>query len=353
MSPRGRLRGHSTATAHEHGFAVAAALLTIAVAGTIAAAVVEITRLEVVLARQRRATLAALAAVDACAAQAVGSLAVGWEFDDVLHGGDGVPGTSDDGTLPLPADCTGTALVAPGPPAPPRMLLELEASRGGGRRRLDAVVRRHPRPGVPALVWATNPSRLGQVTGTLTLDGVDGARPDDAWSALAAPGDPVVLDAWMATQGAALAVTFDTGAPIWTPPPPLVELASRAGAAGGVPPAVGLVATGPAAAAITLAAGDVTITTPLIGTGILIVQGVLAVEAPLEFTGVVAATGGLRVEAGGALDVRGALWLGDGALEAVYVAGSAMVSASATALDGADALLPLPRRAHLASVRDF
>jgi hypothetical protein len=61
----------------------------------------------------------------------------------------------------------------------------------------------------------------------------------------------------------------------------------------------------------------------------------------------------LRVDGAGLLDVQGALWLGPDSPEALVIEGSASVAASAAALDEADALLPLPRQAKLASVRDF
>ncbi|HWP66403.1 MAG TPA: hypothetical protein VNO26_10865, partial [Candidatus Limnocylindria bacterium] len=62
---------------------------------------------------------------------------------------------------------------------------------------------------------------------------------------------------------------------------------------------------------------------------------------------------GLRVGATGTADVEGALWLGASALEALVVDGNASVVASAAALEAADALLALPRRPALGSVRDF
>ena len=79
----------------------------------------------------------------------------------------------------------------------------------------------------------------------------------------------------------------------------------------------------------------------------------LDIEAPFAFAGVVAATRGLQVGAAGIASVRGAVWLGTGALDALAIEGSASIVASAAALETADALLPLPRRAVLASVLDF
>src|SRR5207247_8924931 len=57
--------------------ALPAALATLAVSAALGAAVAELSRIEVVLAEQRRAASVALAACDACAAEAVAALPVG------------------------------------------------------------------------------------------------------------------------------------------------------------------------------------------------------------------------------------------------------------------------------------
>jgi hypothetical protein len=332
---------------------LAAALLAILVTGTIGTAMAELARLELVLATQRKQAAAALAAVDACAEAAVAGLPPGWDFTGVLQGDDGIVGTADDGLLPLAADCSGTARAAPGAAMPPRLVLELEATRRGGRRRMEAIVRRRADPGVPALVWLTDAAAAGRIAGRLALDGADPVRPLPPRSMLAAPGEPAGLDLWVAAQGAALSASGGTEAPIWAPEPPLAALRDRAASAGAVVPAVGLTATPPAAPRLILATGDLAITTPQYGAGILFVDGQLRLEAPLTFAGVVAATGGLRVEATGRLDLAGALWIGAEGVEGLAVDGDATIVASAAAVEAADALLALPRRARLASVRDF
>jgi hypothetical protein len=337
----------------ERGFAVAAALLTLLVASTIGTTMAELGRLEAVLARQRKATAAALAAVDACAENAVASLPAGWEFTDVVVGSDGVAGTADDGVLSLASDCTGTAHAAPGAATPARVLLEVEATRGHGRRRLEAVVRRHAEPGVPSLLWIADGANVGRVTGALMLDGIDGAGAASPRSMLAAPADPEALDAWIAAQGATVVTTGGTGAPIWAVPPPLAAFVARAAAGGALAPGAGLTTAPPAVPHVTLSAGDLVVTSPRFGAGVLIVDGVLRVEAEFAFAGVVAATGGLRVEPSGVMSVQGVLWLGADSADTLAVDGSASVVASAGALAVADALLPLPRRATVASVRDF
>ncbi len=152
--------------------ALPAALATLAVSAALGAAVAELARIEVVLAEQRRAASVALAACDACAAEAVAALPVGWDFDPLLAGPDGRTGTADDGVLATPAGCTASAGVAPGPADPPRALLRLEARAGGGRRALEALVGRDPAPGIPALLWL-GAAPGAAVSGTLALDGAD------------------------------------------------------------------------------------------------------------------------------------------------------------------------------------
>jgi len=349
-SHRASQRARHERARRERGFALAAALLGVVLAGTVAAALAELARLEVVLARLRRATVDALAAVDGCLHAAVAALPAGWDFDAVIVGADGTAGTADDGVVPLAAACSGVARAAPGPAAPPRILLALEASRGRGRRRLDALVGRTVQPGAGALVWLASPAGIGAVGGTFALDGNGPTRP---MASLAAPAEPAALDAWIAVQGSAVTVSSGTGAPIWAPPPPLQALAARAASAGAVSAAAGLVGAPPAPPAVILAPGDLHVDTPRAGAGVLVVDGVLRLQAPLEFTGVVAALGGLRVEATGSLDVHGALWLGDESIDPLVIDGTAAIHASAAALDVADSLLSLPRRARVASVMDF
>jgi hypothetical protein len=170
---------------------------------------------------------------------------------------------------------------------------------------------------------------------------------------LAAPGEPALLDAWVGAQGSAVVAAGGTEPPIWATAPPLADLVARAAAGGALSAAAGLVSSPPAVAQAMLSPGDLTVAVPSFGAGVLVVDGALRIEAPLTFTGVVAATGGVYVEATGAFVLQGALWLGAGGLEALVVEGSASMVASAAGLESADALLPLPRRARVASVRDF
>jgi hypothetical protein len=333
--------------------ALPAALATLAVSAALSAAVVELARIEVVLAQQRRAAGAALAACDACAAEIVAALPVGWDFTPVLAGPDGRSGTADDGALATPAGCTGSARAAPGPAVPPRALLRLEARAGGGRRALEALVGRDPAPGVPALLWlGATPG--ANVPGTFALDGADGdgASASD-WAGLAAPDDPDALDRWLAGEGARVTSSARTQPALRSPPPPLAALAERLRAAG-ARGAEALVPTGTPPPSLALVEGDLVVTDALSGAGLLFVAGLLDIRGALDFTGVVVAAGGLRVAGGGRFTVGGALWAGAPAPGGplLDVAGSLALRQQSGAIAAADRLLALPRRPVLLGVRD-
>jgi len=334
--------------------ALPAALAALAVGAALGAAVAELVRIEVVLAEKRRAAATALAASDACLAEAIAAVPPGWDFAALLAGPDGRSGSADDGALATPGGCAGTAGAAPGPSDPPRVLLRLEAVAGGGRRALEALVGRDPAPGVPALLWlgATPGADVG---GTLSLDGVDA---DDAsapaWAGLAAPDDPGALDRWLASQGAHLAASARTQAPLRSPPPPLAALAGRVRAAGPRGAESLVPADGPPPA-LALVEGDLVVSDALHGSGLLFVDGVLDIRGALDFTGVVVAAGGVRVADGGRLAIEGALWAGAPAAggSLLEVAGSLALRQQRTALAAADRLLPLPRRPRLLGLRDL
>src|SRR2546423_5067811 len=139
--------------------ALPAALATLAVSAALGAAVAELARIEVVLAEQRRAASVALAACDACAAEAIAALPVGWDFDPLLAGPDGRTGTADDGVLATPAGCTASAGVAPGPARTPRAPPRPQARAGGGGRAPPAPGRRRPAPRPPGAPLPRAPPR--------------------------------------------------------------------------------------------------------------------------------------------------------------------------------------------------
>jgi hypothetical protein len=216
-----------------------------------------------------------------------------------------------------------------------------------------AVVTRAATPGGDALLWLARDAPE-DVDGHVTLDGVDvdePARPPVA--SIAGPGLPETLDAWLAAQGSRVDVTVPGATPRFAPPPPLAEIDARAVAAGAAAGGT-FVPSGPAPPALTRIAADLVVDTPLRGAGMLVVQGRLDILSTFEFTGVVVAAGGVRVVDGASLVVRGALWMGpdDPADPMLDVAGYLTVGASAAAVDLADSLLPLPRRARIGGVSD-
>src|SRR5437870_7927874 len=122
------------------GSSLPAALAALAVSVSFTAALADLARTEVILARYRRAATAALAAADGCLAGLVAATPPGWDFDTVLAGPDGVAATADDGTLVAPAGCTAAARRPPGAATPARLLVTVAAAAAGGRLRLEAIV---------------------------------------------------------------------------------------------------------------------------------------------------------------------------------------------------------------------
>jgi hypothetical protein len=213
---------------------------------------------------------------------------------------------------------------------------------------LDATVRRTSEPGAGALLWLSTPPESGSITGTASLDGGD---PDTPLASVAAPADPETLDAWVGAEGTHLEISPLTLAPVFGPPPPLADLGARvlAGAhAGGE----ALVAGGAPPAAVIHVAGDLTVDDTRHGGGLLFVDGLLEVRGQLEFEGVVVATGGIHVASGASLTVAGGLWLGV-ASPTLAVEGGLVLRRAPDAVATADALLPLPHRASVASARDL
>jgi hypothetical protein len=330
-----------------------AALAAVAVSAALGAAVAELARIEVVLARNRRAAAAGLFAVDACVTEVIAAVPLGWDLGTLLAGPDGVPATADDGVLVPPPGCTGRARQAPGPAAPPRALLALEARAGGGRRRVDALVGLDTAPAVAALVWLAAPPAPDTIGGTVTLDGADDAQPAANWAGLAAPDEPERLDLWLAAAGDHVRLGARTEPALTAPPPPVSALGARVRAAN-PSGAEGLVPGAPPTR-LSHVAGDLVVTSWLGGAGLLFVDGSLDIQGGLDFTGVVVVSGGVRVATGGSLGVGGALWIGAPAAAgpSLVVDGGLAVRRDRNAIDTADRLLPLPRRAVLLGAKDL
>jgi hypothetical protein len=330
------------------GSVMLAALVVVAVAAAVSAALATLAHTELVLARSRDVAARAQSAVDGCLAAVVAGLPVGWDFDGPLAGPDAAPGTGDDGAVPTAAACAATLRRAPGPAAPPRVLAEVAGVAGAGQRRVRGVVARAASPAPPALLWLADAAALRPVGGRLALDGVDPGRPGTpAVAPVAAPVDASALDDWLAAQGERVSAA-PAGA-LYAPPPPIAQLADRLRAAGAATAGT-LVPSGAPPPARTWIAGDLAVASSATGRGLLLVDGVLDIAGTFEFNGVVVAAGGIRVAAGARLEVRGAAWLGPGAT--LVVEGDAAVRADGDALEAADGLLSLPRRAVLAGLHD-
>ncbi|HXJ36718.1 MAG TPA: hypothetical protein VMS22_22000 [Candidatus Eisenbacteria bacterium] len=326
------------------------ALVVLVIATVLSAGLAEVTRTELVIGRHRRVAAAALAAADACLARVVSVLPAGWDFRPALAGADGVLGTADDGAVPAPAGCT--ANLRPGPLDAARPTLDVAASAAGGARALRATMGRAAGIGAQSLVWITDPTRLGSVTGTLALDANDPARPDaPALAGIAGPADASVIDAWLvAVPGVSSAA--GTGAPLYAPAPPFAELEARMVALGAAP--IFVSSPPPAPATVTLASGDLVLDVGGAGAGVLVVQGRLDIRANFSFSGVVVAGGGLVVASGARFDLAGTLWLGAAAgAPALDVAGTVTVRHDVAALGAAEALVPLPRRARAVGMQDI
>jgi len=325
-----------------------AALVVVAVTAAVSAALATLAHSEIVLARNRDAAAQAQSAADGCLAAVVAGLPAGWDFDQALAGPDGMPGTTDDGFVPTPAGCSATLVPAPGPSLPPRVLADVTAVAGTGRRLVRGVVGRTSSPDPPALLWLAEAGSLGPIGGTLALDGTDPGRPSaPSVAPVAAPGDPAVVDGWLAAQGTR--VSTSSGTALHAPPPPVTQLSDRLIAAGAATAGT-LLPSGVPPLARTWSPGDLVVGGTARGQGVLLIGGLLDITGTFEFNGVVVASGGIRVAAGAQLEVRGAVWLGPGAT--LVVDGDAAVRADGSAMEAADGLLPLPRRSRLAGLRD-
>jgi hypothetical protein len=319
------------------------AIIVLLAGSVLAAAVADIARTELAITRDRRVLAHGLAAADRCLARIVASLPAGWDHAVALAGADGVVNTADDGVLVAPSGCSATLL--PGSLGALRPFLDVAAAVLGGRRRLRAIVGAAPRP-LPAVVWTSSGTALGFVTGRVDLNGLDAARPDlTALPAIASPDDPSLVDAWLAgTPGVTVG---GTTAPEYSPAPPFAALLARLRGQGAGPmfvPAPALPAAG-----LYAVAGDLTIASPGFGAGVLAVEGRLDIQADFAFSGIVAASGGVGVANGVTLRILGGLWAGTPALN---VAGELVVLHDAAAVDAADALFRLPRRALVAGLVD-
>jgi len=277
---------------HRGSTALPAALAAIAVSAALAAAIAELSRTELALARRRAAAATALAAADACLAEVVAALPPAWDFGALLAGPDGIAGTPDDGATTAPSGCVASARSAPGPVAPARVIVRIQADAGGGRRRIDAVVGLDPAPGVPALVWLGR-SPTEAIAGTVTLDGASDDPTAVDRAGFAAPDDPTLLDRWLAGQAGHVLPSARTADPITSAAPPFAALAARILAAG--PRGSEVLVSGTPSPALAYVGGDLAVTDARAGAGVLFIDGRLDITGRLDFTGLVIATAGIHV----------------------------------------------------------
>jgi hypothetical protein len=333
--------------------ALPAALIALTVSAALGAAVADLARIEVVLARHRRVAAALLAQADACVASVVADLRPGWDFAQLVLGPDGTGGTADDGAVRTPPGCTALAHAAPGPPAPPRVEITVAGVAGARLRSADVVVGRAPVPGPGALLWLAAPVVPGSVRGSLGLEGEDAAGPAADWAGIAAPQDPAALDAWVQAEMPHVSASPRTLPPVTSWPPPLADLATRVRAAS-TAGAEALVASGTPPFAVAWVPGDLVVTAPLSGAGCLFVEGALDIRGRLDFTGLVVASGGVAVVSGAELAVNGALWIGAPVPgPALSIEGTVTLRQSRPSIDAVDRLVPLPRRAVVLGLRDL
>lgn len=314
------------------------AVMLAAVLAAIAATIVSSAGVEATVTQRRRATVRGLAAVDGCLSQVVAARAAGWDFAADLVGPDGVAGTGDDGTIAAPSGCSVQATAAPA-----GMLLTVTAQLPDGARAVDAVLTRSLSPGVSTPLWATGLPALTGVDGPSTLD----APATPAVPIVAAPVLPTALDAWLAAHPNVLHGA--TAPPRYAPAPPLDALAARAQLIG-VPAASALTTSAPPTT-VAYVSGDLTVSGPLQGVGVLVISGRLSLTAPLDYRGVVVALQGVQSDPTAALHIQGALWLGTGPTPP-DIRGPLTVIYDSAVLAIADALLPLPRGAQVLSLRD-
>jgi hypothetical protein len=337
--------GRGTATRRERGgVALPASLVVLLVGLVVGAAVAEVARTELMLARSRRALMRGLAAADACLARVASAFPAGWDFAPTLLGPDATGGTADDGVVTAPSGCA--ARLQPGAGGAVRPFLDVTATVLDGRRRLRALVARAEPPS-PAVVWAASAAALGVVSGRLLIDGVDPARPDlPPLAAIATPDDPAAVDAWIAATSG-VAIPSPTRHPEFAPVPVLTAMAARFAALGA--PTAFAPDVAPPAPSLHAVPGDLVVATAGFGTGLLYVDGRLDIRADFAFNGVVVARGGLSVASGATLTVSGSLWVGAPAFD---VRGDAIVRHDRAALDAADGLDRLPRRAIVVGLVD-
>ena len=338
------------------GSALVVALMTLALAGTAAAALAELGRMALVRTRLDRDGVRSWFIAEAGLADTVAAIAPGADFTEHLT--PLAPAPPDPVPWTYVADLRDDADESPNNPAVDsnrRVLLRITASGPPPvRRRLEAVVGRALDPLFPAA--ATLAGGVRELTGDLLLDGRDAAM-----SSTCTMGASGRAKAGLALpEGAALPaidhperITGVGAQPsiARVPAPDLGTLADDRGAthrpAG--PLAGGLGST--AAPQFTVVDGDASVDSAMTGGGVLYVAGRLRVGGTFAFTGVLAVAGGVELTDAGTLFVCGALWAGgEPALDA---RGRGAIRTSNDAIRWAAGVAPLPAHARVIAVREL
>ena len=341
---------------HPQGSALVVAIMTLALAGTAAAALAELSRMALVRARLDRDGVRAWFVAEAGLADTIAAIPPGTDFTEHLT--PLVPAPPDPPPWTYVAYFRDDADESPSDPAVDanrRVVLRVTAAGPAPvRRRLEAVVGRALDPLFPAAVTLAGGVR--ELTGDLQLDGRDAAMSSActmdasgrAKAGLALPEGAALpaLDrpAQITGAGAQPSIARYTG-------PDLATLADEPAATRrpSGPLADGLGST--AAPQFTVVDGDASVDSAVTGGGVLYVAGRLRVSGTLAFTGVLVAAGGVELSEAGTLLVCGALWAGgEPALDA---RGRGTIRTSNDAIRWAAGVAPLPARARVIAVREL
>lgn len=353
---RGR-RPASAASSATRGTALVAAIALVALMLALATAALLMAKSDLELFRNLRDGVATYYRTRGAVVEAIAKLSAGYHFDSLLVGPDGAPETADDGTLIGGSTAPACVLRASDDEADPDPATYRDGNRRarvaacctgerGSRNDVEIFVGRDLEPFVPAALYLERPDI--DISAPVLLDGADHA-PGDPPGAASGPGPPVpeaaspdlpapLLLPSLATNGRGERSLLYPTAGIDSPA--FVTQALILG-----PPLLDALPVGQLPALFTHTAADAEARATARGTGLLLVDGNLQVDAAVDFSGVVVVGGRLLIGAGGALSVRGFLWVrGEGRGPAIEARGPLTAVYSRNAVADADRVFALPRR---------
>ncbi len=346
------------AGAATRGAALVAAIALVALMLALATAALLMATSDLQLFRNLRDGIATYYRTRGAGVEAIAKLPAGYHFDSVLVGPDGAAETGDDGTLMGGSTAPACVLRVSDDNADP----DPATYRDGNRRArvvagcsgerstrsdVEIFIGRDIEPFVPAALYLERSDV--DISAPVLLDGADHV-PGDSPGAASGSGPPVpeaaspdlpaplLLPSLVTNGRGERSVLYPTSG-IDSP-----TFATRALALG--PPLLDALPVGELPALFTHTAADAAADAPARGTGLLLVDGDLQVDAAVDFSGVVVVGGRLRIGAGGALSVRGFLWVhGAGRGPAIEARGPLTAVYSRNAVADADRVFALPRRA--------